>query len=145
MSVEKDIHIIENLPAVKIWGEDLDEIKQTKAYKGKFVITHDGRLFVKLYPLNEWNNIEFFHDMLVKELGVKDPESHDVKEIVVGGGKIAVELLGGHAECRLWGKSTIYGDYDSQEVNVSALETEVQEAFDLDDMPVQIIPDDEET
>lgn len=144
MSPEKDIQIIESQPSVKLWGEDLDEIQKHKVYRGKFVMTHDGRLFAKLYPKSVWETIEFFHDMLVKELGVKDPESHDVKELIIGGGKIEVELVDDYAECRLWGKSTIYGDYDPPEVDVAALETEVQESFDLDDMPVSVMFDYEE-
>ena len=107
------------------------------------MVTFDGKFFAKLYPLKEWDSIEFFHDMLVRELGVNDPEGMDVKEAVVGGGKIDLELLPEYAECRLYGKSTIYGDYDPLTINSEAIANELQEVFDLGDMPVHVIVDHE--
>jgi len=144
MSPEKDLQIIESQPPIKLWGKHLDEIERHKAFKGKFVMTDDHKLFAKLYPKSEWDDVELFHDMVVADLGVNDAESMDVKEVIMGGGKIEVELLEGHVECRLWGKSTIYGDYDSSHVDAKALEDEIQNVFNLDDMPVQVIPDYEE-
>ncbi len=141
---ESDLQLIEEQPLVKLWGEGIDEVQSHKVYKGKFVVTDDRRLFAKLYPKSEWDNIELFHDMVVKELGIKEPESMDVKEVIVGGGKIEIELIENHVECRLYGKSTIYGDYESGDINVSALENEIRETFDLDEMPVSIVPDFEE-
>lgn len=144
MSAENDLEIIESQPPVKIWGEDFEDIDSIKAYKGKFVMTEDGKLFAKLYPMSEWGNIELFHDMVVSELGVKDAESMDVKDMIIGGGKIEIELIENHIECRLYGKSTIYGDYDADAVDITALEMEIREVFELDEIPVLVIPDYEE-
>ena len=140
----KDLKIIEDQPPVKIFGEHFDEIKKIKAYKGKFVTTEDGKLFAKLYPKSDWDNMEFFHDDLVGELGVKDAKSMDVKEVVVGGGKIEIELINDYVECRLWGKSTVYGDYNPENIDVAAIETEIKEIFDLDKTPILVVPDFEE-
>jgi hypothetical protein len=136
-----DIAILDDLPPVRIWGESLDEIDQQKVYRGKFVVTSDGKFFAKLYPAREWEGIEFFHDMLVRELGVKAAESMDVKEAIVGGGKIDLELTSDGVECRLFGKSTIYGDYDPLALDTEAIASEIQEVFDLGDTPVEVIPD----
>jgi len=144
MSSVKDLKIIEDQPPAKLWGEALDEIGSNKAYKGKFVMTHDGKLFAKLFPKSEWDNIEFFHDILVEELGVKDAKSIDVKEMIVGGGKIEVELIDDYVECRLWGKSTIYGEFNSNLIDIAAIENEIREVFELDEMPVLVVPDYEE-
>lgn len=144
MSDAKDIHLIETQPAVRVWGEDLDDLKSVKHYKGKFVMTEDGRLFAKLFPKSTWDSIEFFHDMLVSDLGVQDPESMEVKELIVGGGKIELMLVEGHLECRLYGKSTIYGDYNANAVDPAALEEELQEVFEVDEMPVSVVRDFEE-
>lgn len=139
-----DLKIIQSQPSLKIWGEHLDELEKYKVFKGKFVMTDDHKLFAKLFPKSEWDGSAFFHDMLVEELGVNTPKSMEVQERIIGGGKMEVELVGNHLECRLWGKSTIYGDYESSHVDTEALEHEIQDVFNLDDMPVQVIPDYEE-
>ena len=138
---DSDLKIIDNLPLVKIWGDDFDKMDDIRVYKGKFVVTDNGKLFAKLFPLDEWGNIEFFHDMVVGELGVNDARSMDVKDVVIGGGKVEVELMENYVECRLYGKSTIYGDYDSNSIDVTLLEAEIRDVFDLDEMPVVIISD----
>jgi hypothetical protein len=137
----RDLSLLDELPPVKIWGENLEEASDLKSFHGKFVVTSDGKFFAKLYPSAEWDNTEFFHDMLVRELGVKDAESMDVKEVIIGGGKIDLELLPEYAECRLYGKSTIYGDYDPLTIDCDALSNEIQEVCDLGDKPVQIVTD----
>jgi len=142
--MQQDIAIIASQPLVKIWGEDFDEIKNIKFYKGKFVVTEDGQFFAKLYPKKEWDNINFYHDLLVRELGVDDPENMDVKEIVIGGGKIIIEFIENHIECRLYGKSTIYGDYKPTDIDLKAVGMELKEVFGLDEIPVTINPDWEE-
>ena len=129
------------MPPVKIWGERLDESDLLKSYRGKFVVTDDGKFFAKLYPTSDWGNIQFFHDNLVQELGVKDAESMDVKEVIVGGGKVELELLPTSVECRLYGKSTIYGDYDPLTIDTDMLATELQDICELGDLPVEVIPD----
>lgn len=144
MSAEHDLEIIETQPLVKLWGESLDELDSIKRFKGKFVMTGDGKFFAKLYPESEWETCGLYHDMVVRELGVGDPESLDVKDVVIGGGKIAVELLDNRVECRLWGKSTIYGDYDPEHVPSKALLNKLREVFDLDETPIEVIRDYEE-
>ncbi len=137
----RDLSVLDELPPVKIWGDDLDDASALKSFRGKFVVTSDGKFFAKLYPSTEWDNIEFFHDMLVRELGVKDAESMDVKEVIVGGGKIELEIMPEHAECRLYGKSTIYGDYDPLTIDSDAISNEIQEVCDLGDKPIQVVAD----
>lgn len=141
MSPESDIEIIEEQPHVKVWGEGFDKIQTHKAYKGKFVVTDDGKLFAKLYPKADWDKVSFFHNELMNELGVKDAESPDVKEIVTGGGKIEIELVDDYIECRLYGKSTIYGEYNSEDIDTTALEAEIRKVFDLDERPILAVPD----
>jgi len=136
-----DLAILDDLPHVKIWGESLDEADALKSYRGKFVVTSDGKFFAKLVPAPDWDSVKFFHDMMVKELGVKDAESMDVKEVVVGGGKVELECLADKAECRLHGKSTIYGDYDPLTIDTSAIANELQEACDLGDRTVEVVAD----
>ena len=144
MSAEKDITIIEDQPRVKLWGEEFDEFKKNRAYKGKFVVTDGGQFFAKLYPKSEWDSLSFFHDDLVGELGVKDTKGMDVKEVIVGGGKIEIELVNDYVECRIYGKSTIYGDYSPGEIDTSVLEDEIRDVFELGDTPVLVVPDYEE-
>lgn len=141
MPSARDLAILEDLPPVKIWGESLDDIGTLKSFRGKFVVTDDGKFFAKLYPAPEWDGIEFFHDMLVRELGVKGAESIDVKEVIVGGGKIDLDLQAGTVKCRLHGKSTVYGDYDPFALDTDAIAIEIQEAFDLGDIPVDVVTD----
>ena len=88
MSSERDLKLIEAQPPVKLWGEDLDEIEEHKVYKGKFVETEGGKIFAKLFPKSDWDNIEFFHDMLVKELGVKDVPGNQESQIAVCAGLV---------------------------------------------------------
>ncbi len=144
MSVERDLEIIEELPPVTLWGERFDEAQTVKHFKGKFVVTDDGKLMGKLFPLAVWDRIEYFHDMVVMELGIEDAKNMDVMEKIIGGGKIEIEFFDDHAECRLYGKSTIYGDYDSEAVDEAALKNEIREVFDLDEIPVLVQADEEE-
>lgn len=138
---QTDLDIIGSQPIIKIWGEDFENIDQIKAFKGKFVVTKDGKLFAKLFPKSEWGNIEFFHNHVVQELGVRDAESPEMKQKIVGGGKIEVELVNGYVECKLYGKSTIYGLYDPAAINAIALESELKEVFALGEIPALVIPD----
>ena len=144
MSVESDLSVIEEQPPAKLWGEGFDEFQDLKAYKGKFVVTNDSKFFAKLYPKAEWENVELFHDIVVSDLGVDDPKSMDIKEIIIGGGKIEIELKNDIVECRLYGNSAIYGDYDPDAIDTSVLEFEVRNVFDLDEIPVKVITDLEE-
>jgi len=141
MSSNRDLAVLDRLPPVKVWGERLDEFDLLKSYRGKFVVTADGKFFAKLYPASDWDNIQFFHDNLVQELGIKDAESMDVKEVIVGGGKIELQLLPKSVECRLYGKSTIYGDYDPLTIDTDILANEIQEICELEDQSVDVIAD----
>ena len=141
MSSNRDLAVLDRLPPVKVWGERLDEFDLLKSYRWKFVVTADGKFFAKLYPASDWDNIQFFHDNLVQELGIKDAESMDVKEVIVGGGKIELQLLPKSVECRLYGKSTIYGDYDPLTIDTDILANEIQEICELEDQSVDVIAD----
>lgn len=144
MSVESDLEVISELPMVKIWGEAFDEIDELKAYRGKFVVTDDGKFFAKLFPMEEWDQVQLFHDMVVNDLGVEDPKSMDIKDVVTGGGKIDIEAKNGRLECRLYGKSVIYGDYEPDLIDEEALRIEIREVFDYDEVPVHIDSDAED-
>jgi hypothetical protein len=141
MSAESDLSAIEEQPSAKLWGENLDEFQDIKSYKGKFVVTSDGKFFAKLYPKSEWENVDLFHDMVVGDLGVNDPKSIDVKEVIIGGGKIDIALKNDSVEVLLYGNSAIYGDYDSDGIDTETLEFEIRNVFDLDDIPLKIVTD----
>ncbi|QQR83834.1 hypothetical protein IPJ72_01335 [Candidatus Peregrinibacteria bacterium] len=66
------------------------------------------------------------------ELGVSNPKSIDVKEVIIGGGKIEVEWVHNHMVCRLGGKSTVYGDHDSGSLPLEEIEQEIQDVFDCE-------------
>ncbi len=144
MTASTDIAAIEDHPRVKLWGEGLDDFKKIKAFKGKFVLSDEGQLFAKFFPKKKWDSVSFFHDDLVRELGVKDAKSMDVKEVIIGGGKIEVELVDDYVECRLYGKSTVYGDYNPDDIDTTAFEEEIRDTFGTGDMPVLVVPDFEE-
>ncbi len=135
-----DLKIVDSLPQIKIWGEDFDKIGNLRFYKGKFVVIDDGKFFAKLFPLSKWDSIEFFHDMLIRELGVNDARSMDIKNVVMGGGKVEVELMDDYIECRLYGKSGIYGNFDSNSIDMNLLENEIRNVFNIDEIPVNIVP-----
>jgi len=124
---------------VKIWGDSLEDIAEIKAYKGKFVLTTDGKFYAKLFPKDKWDGSAFFHNMILEELGVENTQSPEVKATVAGGGKIEVELVGDHAECRLYGKSTIYGYYNPDDIDTTKLEECLKEVFHLE-IPISVIP-----
>ncbi|QQR83833.1 hypothetical protein IPJ72_01330 [Candidatus Peregrinibacteria bacterium] len=60
MFSHNDLLSIAHQPLVKIWGEDLDQFPEIPFYKGKFVVSEEGQFFAKLFPLEMWDNIEFF-------------------------------------------------------------------------------------
>ena len=124
---------------VKIWGDKLDQIAEIKVYKGKFVIKRDGEFFAKLFPKSEWDGASFFHNMILEALGIANSQSPEVMAQVEGGGKMEVELYDDHAECILYGKSTIYGRYNPEDVDVQKLEEAVKDIFHLE-VPVVIYP-----
>ena len=141
MSASEDIAVIESQPRVKIWGEGFGEFKKTKVYKGKFVITDSGKVFVKLFPKKDWDKVSFFHNQLVEEVGVKNLEGKDMKNLIIGGGKMEIEFIEDYVECCLYGKSGIYGNYNPDDIDTSAIEDEICDVFGLGDMSVLVIPD----
>ena len=131
---------LKKLPQIKIWTDEPPNISKT-AYKGKFVITDGDKFFAKLFPKKEYDGSAFFHNMVLEEMGVKNAESPGVKKEVEGGGKIEAELIDDYVEVRLYGKSSIYGPYDPDCVDIGAIEEIIRTMFDLIDLPVLVIPD----
>lgn len=131
---------LKKLPQTKIWADEPTNLSKT-AYKGKFVITNDGKLFAKLFPQKEFDGSKFFHNMVLEEMGVKNAESPAVKKEMDGGGKIEVELIEDYVEVRLYGKSTIYGQYNADCVDIGSIEEVIRTMFELLDLPILVIPD----
>ncbi|MBU0577028.1 hypothetical protein KJ742_04025 [Patescibacteria group bacterium] len=136
-----DINVLKNLPEIKIWGEGLEDIYELKNYKGKFVITDDGKFIAKVLPRSDYNKAELFHDKILEELGVKNPTSAEMKKVVVGGGKIEIELIGDYVECRLYGVSQTYGSYDASDIDQAKMERAIEAALHLGMMPILVVPD----
>ncbi len=136
-----DINVLKNLPDIHIWGEDIKEFGKINLLKGKFVITSDGKFIAKVFTLDKWDKANFFHNMLLEELGIKNPESAQMKKEIMGGGKIEIETIGDYAECRLRGKSGIYGHYNKSDIDIAKMEIAIEATFHLGMMPVLVIPD----
>ncbi len=132
---------LKKLPKTKIWADEPVDLGKVKAYKGKFVMTDEGKFFAKLFPKEEWDGSAFFHNMVLEEMGVQNAQAPSVMKEVPGGGKIEVEMMDDYAEVRLYGKSTIYGRYNPEMVDAGAVEGVVREMFELIDLPVLVIPD----
>lgn len=131
---------LKKLPQIRIWTDEPADLSET-AYKGKFVMTHDGKFFAKLFPEKEFDGSQFFHNMVLEEMGVKNADSPAIKKEVEGGGKIEVELIDDYVEVRLHGKSSIYGPYNPDNVDIGAVEEVIRTMFELIDMPILVIPD----
>lgn len=132
---------LKKLPKIKIWTDEPVNLAKVKAYKGKFVMTEDSKFFAKLFPRDEWDGSSFFHNMILEEMGVKNAEVPAIKKEVPGGGKIEVEMMDDYVEVRLYGKSSIYGRYNAESVDIGEIEAIVREMFELVDLPVLVIPD----
>lgn len=135
-----DIEVLKNLPEIKIWGEEFEKIDQIRHYKGKFVITAGGKFIAKLLPKNQYDTTKLWHNTMLKELAVKKPESPAMKKEIVGGGKIELEMIGDYVECRFYGKSSVYGNYDPTDIDMAKMERAIEATFHLGMMPVLIIP-----
>ena len=75
MSIAADLELIQSQPQAKIWGDEFDDMNRIKSFKGKFVITQKRQFLARLFPRAEWDAAEFYHDMVLEELGVQDAES----------------------------------------------------------------------
>ncbi len=131
---------LKKLPQIKIWADEPTNLGKTP-YKGKFVITNEGKFFAKLFPKKEFDGSAFFHNMVLEEMGVNKAESPAVKKEMDGGGKIEVEMIDDYVEVRLYGKSTIYGPYKADCVDIGEIEGLIRVMFDLADLPILVIPD----
>lgn len=132
---------LKKLPQIKIWTDEPTNLSKVKSYKGKFVMTHDGKFFAKVFPKKEFDGSSFFHNMILEEMGVKNAESPTVKKEMEGGGKIEVELIEDYVEVRLYGKSSIYGVYNPDCVDIGEIEGLIRVMFELLDLPILVIPD----
>ncbi len=136
---ESDIQKLSELPDVKIWGADFSKLYDVKFYKGKFVVTDAGKLIIKVVPKIEWDAEIFYHNGIVGECDIEHPESNAVKHAIKGGGKIEIELVDDTLECRLYGRSTVYGYYDPEMIDQARLETALEATFHVGMMPVLVI------
>lgn len=136
-----DLNVLKNLPDIHIWGEDIEKFGKINLLKGKFVITSDGKFIAKLFTVDKWDRANFFHNMLLEELGVEKPESAEIKKEIIGGGKIEIEMVGDYVECKLSGKSGIYGHYNKSDIDIARMERAIEATFHLGMMPILVIPD----
>jgi hypothetical protein len=136
-----DMETLKSLPEIKIWGNKLSDIYNIKLYKGKFVVTGDGKFIAKILPKSEYDNAKIFHNNMLLDLGIKNPDSAEMKRMVTGGGKIEVEMVGDYTECRLYGESQTYGPYDKNDINIAEMESALEATFHLGMMPILVIPD----
>ncbi len=136
-----DLKVLKNLPSIKIWGEDLEDIYNIKRYKGKFVITNNGKFIAKILPKDKYDQADVYHNTMLEELGVEKPDSPVMKRAIVGGGKIEVELIQDYVECRIYGSSKTYGDYDKSDIDLARMEKAVAATFHLGMMPILVVPD----
>lgn len=132
---------LKKLPQIKIWTDEPANLSKTKAYKGKFVLTSDCKLFAKLFPKKEYDGSKFFHNEILEEMGVKNAESPAVKKEMEGGGKIEIEMIDDYVEVRLYGKSSVYGLYNPDCIDIGEMEGVIRTMFELMDMPILVIPD----
>ncbi len=136
-----DAEILKSLPPIKIWGNRLEDIYNVKAYKGKFVITDDGKFIAKIFPKDEYDSTDLYHNSMLLDLGIKNPDSAEMKRAIAGGGKIEIELVEDYVECRLYGDSQTYGHYNKADIDIARMETALEAEFDLGMMPILVIPD----
>lgn len=136
-----DLEVLKNLPEVKLWGEDFDKLYDVKQYKGKFVVTSDGKFIAKLVPRDRYDNVELYHNTMLEELGVEHATSDTMNDAIPGGGKIEIELVGDYLEVRLSGESQTYGSYSPDAIDTAKIETAMDATFHTGMMPVLVVPD----
>jgi hypothetical protein len=133
----KNEALLDSVADVRIKIEKHDD-HQIKRFKGKFVITKGGKFIAKIFPVDLYNGSNFFHNNILEEIGIEDAQSDEVKNLIAGGGKIEVELLEDHAECRIYGKSTNYGPHDPAALNLPRIEEVLQEVLKIN-VPIQLL------
>ncbi len=136
-----DLNVLKNLPDIKIWGEDLEGFGGIKLFKGKFVIMDDGKFIAKIVPKEKYDKMDIYHNTMLYDLGVTDPDSSAIKKIIIGGGKIELEMIEDYVECRLYGSSQTYGDYDKSDIDLAKMEKAIEATFHLGMMPILVVPD----
>ena len=136
-----DLNVLKNLPDIKIWGEDFEEFGEIKLFKGKFVITDDGNFIAKIVPKEKYDKMDIYHNTMLEDLGVEDPDSSAVKKTIIGGGKIELEMVQDYVECRLYGSSKTYGDYDKSDIDLARMEKAIEATFHLGMMPILVVSD----
>lgn len=129
------------LPKIKIWADEPLDFSKTKHFKGKFIVTTKGKFYAKLFPFREYEKTKFYHNEILEGMGVKNPTSAAVKKEVQGGGKIEVELISDYVEVRLYGSSSIYGDYIPEDVDIGEIEKLIRVMFEVRTLPVLVVPD----
>jgi len=137
----EDINILKSLPDIHIWGEDFEQFGEIKLFKGKFVITDEGKFIAKIVPKEKYDKMDIYHNTMLFDLGVKDPDSKSVHNAIVGGGKMELEMVGDYIECRLYGGSKTYGDFDKTDIDLARMEKAIESIFHLGMMPILVIPD----
>jgi hypothetical protein len=136
-----DLNVLKNLPDIKIWGEDFKEFGEIKLFKGKFVITDDGNFIAKIVPKEKYDKMDIYHNTMLEDLGVEDPDSSAIKKTIIGGGKIELEMVQDYVECRLYGSSKTYGDYDKSDIDLARMEKAIEATFHLGMMPILVVSD----
>ena len=136
-----DIAVLKNLPDIHIWGEDFEEFGEIKLFKGKFVITDDGKFIAKIVPKDKYDQMDIYHNTMLLDLGVKDPDSKTIHKTIIGGGKIELEMVKDYVECRLYAGSKTYGGYNKTDIDLARMEKAIEATFHLGLMPILVIPD----
>ena len=131
---------LKKLPQIKIWADEPTQLSQT-SYRGKFVMTKNGKFFAKLFPEKTFDGASFFHHMILTEMGIEQATSDAVKSEMRGGGKMEVELIDDYVEVRLYGRSADYGAYHPEDIRTGEIEAVIRRMFDLIDLPILVIPD----
>lgn len=139
MTKNQDIKIINNLPKITIWGDNFEDFSIIKFFKGKFVVTDDGKLIIKIIPKKEYDKSILYHNTMLEDLGITNSTSPDMYKKIVGGGKVEVKMIGEYVECRLYGKSTTYGYYDKKNINKVDIENAIRDIFEIIEIPVLVI------
>lgn len=136
-----DLQTLELITQIKIWGNKLDDIYDIRFYKGKFVMTDDGKFIAKILPRNEYDKADIFHNTMLSDLGIKNPDSAEIKRAITGGGKIEVEMIEDYVECRLYDTSQTYGPYNKDDIDTAEMESAIEATFHLGMLPILVIPD----
>ena len=141
MTKINDAEILKHLPNIKIWGEDFEQFGKIKLFKGKFVIADDGKFIAKIVPKEKYEKMDIYHNKMLYDIGVQDPDSEEMHNLIIGGGKIELEMIDDYAECRFYDKSQTYGPYSKDKINIAEMEKAIQTTFHLGMTPILVIPD----